>query len=107
MMPACCRKSCSALVETLSKSLRRLSGRQTRIMILYLPFIAGTPASLTIAKHSFSQPIYSADRNILPFPIRQRRLIDGGLGKEISTAFFVRPLQIGMKQCILMSPIGQ
>lgn len=76
-------------------SLRRLSGRATRSMILYLPLIAGMPASLTIIIHSFIQSIYSRDRNILPLPIRQRRLIDGGLGITISTTLSDRPLSIG------------
>ena len=94
MMPACCKKSLAALVR-LSMSRRLLSGRATRIITLYLPFIAGMPALLTIAKHSFSQPTYSADRYILPFPIRHKRLSDGGLGITISTTLSDRPLSIG------------
>ena len=76
-------------------SLRRLSGRATRSMILYLPFIAGMPASFTITIHSFIQSIYSRDRNILPLPIRHRRLTDGGLGSTISTTLSAHPLPIG------------
>ena len=79
----------------MSRSRRLLSGRATRTIILYLPLIAGTPASLTIIIHSFIQSMYSRDRNILPLPIRQRRLMDGGLGITISTTLSAHPLPIG------------
>lgn len=94
MMPACCRKSLAALAR-LSMSRRLLSGRATRTIILYLPLIAGMPASFTITIHSFIQSMYSRDRNILPLPIRQRRLTDGGLERTISTTLSIHPLPIG------------
>lgn len=97
MMPACCKKSLAALAR-LSMSRRLLSGRATRTIILYLPLIAGMPASFIIAIHSFIQFTYSRERNILPFPIRQRRLMDGGLGMTISTTLSGRPLSIGRQQ---------
>jgi hypothetical protein len=71
----------------LSMSLRLLSGRATRMMILYLPLIAVNPASFNIAILRFSQSMYCAERyNLLPL-ILHKRLTDGGRGSSISMTF--------------------